>query len=85
MPKPKDDLKTKLEDPALSALATPAEDCTSCFFYQPTPAGRRGDCRRFPPTLDSGFPTVHPGMWCGEFKARPWSAPVKVEKVEQKP
>lgn len=45
------------------------ENCESCRFYFPTPAGNNGNCHRFPPTQPSGHMTTYPLGWCGEYVA----------------
>ena len=56
--------------------------CGECRFYHPE-NGYTGRCRRYPPTeikdvtfdsLEESYrehwPTVHPNVWCGEFKRK---------------
>ena len=42
------------------------DDCRSCH-YSKTDRGLL-ICRRYPPAERAGFPSVNPGMWCGEFR-----------------
>lgn len=46
------------------------ERCETCRFFEATPKGNRGSCRRYPPN-NNGFTTTYPESWCGEYKADP--------------
>lgn len=52
--------------------------CGQCLFYQGSPAGNHGFCKRFPPVfthIDNDGrakffnPVTSPFNWCGEFEA----------------
>lgn len=49
--------------------------CEDCKYFFPTNNGKTGQCRRYPPTLNSDefgeFPIVYSIVWCGEFKEIP--------------
>jgi hypothetical protein len=52
------------------SLREPDPRCDHCrFFYTPDQT-----CRRFPPSIreprNYGFPSTHPGVFCGEFEGR---------------
>jgi hypothetical protein len=53
------------------------ERCIDCYFFQPSPSGSHGYCRRMPPVFTSTdeagrpkffSPVVSPHAWCGEFE-----------------
>jgi hypothetical protein len=53
------------------------EKCVECYFYQGSPAGSHGFCKRYPPVFthldEAGRPkffnaVVAPHNWCGEFE-----------------
>ena len=53
------------------------ENCAGCLFFQGSPAGTHGFCKRFPPVFtnldDAGRPkffnpVTSPFNWCGEFE-----------------
>ena len=45
----------------------PKERCETCRFYV---GASHGDCHRYPPRRDDGFPIVYPDVWCGEWQPR---------------
>ena len=42
--------------------------CENCRFWEPLSGmASRGICRKEPPNVRHGFPTVQKDDWCGQF------------------
>lgn len=67
----------KVRDNMEEDMGNDGEKCVKCYFFQQSPAGEHGYCKRYPPvftgTDERGRPkffnsVVSPHSFCGEFE-----------------